>query len=258
MSEGTVHPCAPKATSKVVVSAVEFAPPFTFSAPSQPDFTLSGILMEQLAPETVEAKRRQHIKDVLRSDPSRHFTLLRQNKRDRYGRQAAFVSPSNQSTDQKWNQDAPSLQETLLEKGLGRLDTRSISPECADHLTAIEMKARLAKRGLWKHATYEVKNADALHLSAILSTYQIIYGKVLSVSRNPNGTSYLNFGRHWKSDFTITLNKKSLQAWESQYKFLDELVNAPIYVRGWIEEKGGPLIRVSEPNQMWIAADQTE
>nr|WP_321443131.1 hypothetical protein [uncultured Cohaesibacter sp.] len=132
-----------------------------------------------------------------------------------------------------------------------RIDVETLSPACAKRLLAKEQMARQAKRGVWKEPAYQTKTVTDLHLSAIVSTYQIFHGKVQAVTRNESGTSYLNFGPNWKTDFTVTLSEKSLATWEAENKSLDALKNAYIYVRGWVETRGGPLIRVRHPAQLW-------
>jgi hypothetical protein len=59
--------------------------------------------------------------------------------------------------------------------------------------------------------------------------FALVEGRVLSV-RESGATIYVNFGRRWTEDFTVT-----------------------ILVRGWIEERGGPWIEATRPEQIEFA-----
>ncbi|WP_172891458.1 thermonuclease family protein [Cohaesibacter sp. ES.047] len=212
-------------------------------------FILSGLLVETLIPPALEEKRMARILALLeQSDATLKLLADPSAKADRYGRLPVFVLRGEPSGEQ--SAAADTVQEHLIRAGLARVDPALLSSACARHLLTLEQRARDKHTGLWKEETYRAKDANHLHLSAIVSTYQLIKGTVRSVSRRPETTSYLNFGHYWKKDFTVTLSKKSLAAWERENKSLDELDKAHIYVRGWIEDRGGPLIRINHPWQL--------
>ncbi|WP_319532571.1 thermonuclease family protein [uncultured Cohaesibacter sp.] len=218
-------------------------------------FRLTGLVTEGLVTPALAVQKAATITGFLEHEQGTvQIFLSAEAKPDRYGRLAAFIaSPADHEAD---SNAIETLQDRLLEEGLARVDPEPLTPSCAQHLLAIESRARTTNRGLWKEDHYSVKDAKRLHLSAILSTYQLVTGTVRSVSRRPEKTSYLNFSRNWNEDFTVTLSKKSLASWEGMNKSLDELDQAPIYVRGWIEDRGGPLIRINHPQQLTITRDK--
>jgi hypothetical protein len=73
--------------------------------------------------------------------------------------------------------------------------------------------------------------------------------KVLSV-RESGATIYVNFGRRWSDDFTVTVQKRSFTAAGLELK---KLAGQHVRVRGTIEERGGPWIEAARPEQIEIA-----
>ena len=244
-SEAT--PCLQNKSSKIVQGEGRYAPPFTIHFAESHAIILSGLILEQFADPELQEMTRELIVAFL-GTRQLLLHLDKKAKSDRYGRHPAFVSRPRDEVSS--NNISALLQESLVAKGLARVDPSGLASQCARHLLDIERQARTSKAGLWNDPTYRVRDAGNLNLDETVSTYQIIHGSVLRVSRNPTRTSYLNFGRNWKTDFTISLSKKNLASWEAQNNSLDDLANVPIYVRGWIEDRGGPLIRVTHPQQL--------
>ena len=70
-----------------------------------------------------------------------------------------------------------------------------------------ENRARAAGLGLWADPYYVMRNAeDPAGILAIRGRFAVVEGKVLSV-RESGGTIYVNFGRRWSEDFTVTVLK---------------------------------------------------
>lgn len=241
----TIHPCLEKLPTTPLPEESRFNAPADITIPRSNTWLLDGILVEHLKPASLAQQKHAVITKALKSaHPTIHAS--KQAKPDRRGRRPAFILSTPEAIDQP-----PLLQERLAALGLARIDVDTMSNACAKRLLNAEQKARQAKLGLWKEAQYQPKPSNSLHLSAIVSTYQLVHGRVRTVSRKDHGTSYLNFGPDWKKDFTVTLSEKSLTRWEAENKSLDALKNAYIYVRGWVETRGGPLIRVHHPEQLW-------
>lgn len=202
-----------------------------------------GLLIEPLATLELNQKRQLTTADWFHQSQSHTFYEKPKSKADRYGRKALLPIMENNGKSQ-------SLQDRLIEDGLARVDVRDLSSACARHMLSIEKEARQFGLGLWAHETYQVQKATSLHLSDKVSTYQLVTGTILSISRNPKRISYLNFGNYWKEDFTVTLSARSLKFWEQQGHSLDELQGQTVYVRGWIENRDGALIRIKHPQQL--------
>ncbi len=226
-----------------------YVPPLSINGGEVGAFILLGLIADHLPDPDLRGKKERLIKHFL---ASRQVSALSPSneKADRYGRRAAFVTNGSGK--------APSLlQDQLVRQGLARVSLDGLDDACARHLLEQEQQAREKRLGLWKLPEYTVKNVNSLHLSAIVSTYQIVSGTVVSVHRRADSTSYLNFGKHWNKDFTVSLSKANLKSWEDSGKILDDLRNKPIYVRGWVEQRGGPLIRVTNALQLQDRAENT-
>jgi endonuclease YncB( thermonuclease family) len=149
-----------------------------------------------------------------------------------------------------------SAQKTLLSQGLAFLTTRPGDPGCRAELRAAERIGRAAKLGLWADPRYLPRAAEDLAgLSAERGRFTLVEGKVVSV-RESGGTIYVNFGRRWSEDFTVTISKRN------ERQFIDAglrpsgLSGRRVMVRGWIEERGGPWIEAAGPEQIEIIAEK--
>ena len=83
--------------------------------------------------------------------------------------------------------------------------------------------------------------------------FTVAEGKVLSV-RASGGTIYLNFGRRWSQALTVTILKRHERIFRPAGLQLKSLENRRIRVRGWIEERNGPRIEATSPEQIEMAA----
>jgi hypothetical protein len=57
--------------------------------------------------------------------------------------------------------------------------------------------------------------------------------------RESGATIYVNFGRRWSEDFTVTVLKRNESNFAAAGLDLKSLEGKRIRVRGWIEERGG-------------------
>ena len=86
-------------------------------------------------------------------------------------------------------------------------------------------------------------------LQAARGQFALVEGKVLSV-RESGATIYLNFGRRWTRDFTVTILKRHRREFAVAGIDPKGLEGRPIRVRGWIEQRGGPVIDAVAPEQI--------
>ena len=164
-------------------------------------------------------------------------------RKDRYGRLLAhvFLDPKGERT---WVQGA------LLSQGMARAYALPGAGECLSELLANERAAREGNIGLWSELPYRPIRADRTGLLlARRSTFQIVTGEVLAVSRTRN-TVYLNFGSDWHSDFSVRIPLNLAKAHPDWNAMLDDLKGKTIEVRGWIERSNGPLIEISQPGEL--------
>jgi endonuclease YncB( thermonuclease family) len=160
---------------------------------------------------------------------------------DRYGRLVAFAFAG----------EAPqSLQAALLEQGQARVSVRIGDKACAATLLTAERNARAASRGLWADPNFAPLQAENLpRLQAEMGHFALVEGKVLSV-RESGATIYVNFGRRWTRDFTVTILKRQQRTFTAAGLEPKRLEGRRIRVRGWLEQRGGPIVAAEAPEQI--------
>ncbi len=160
---------------------------------------------------------------------------------DRYGRNVAYGYADS---------DGPSLQEAMLAAGYARRAGRPVAQDCNAALTAAERNARLARRGLWAEAAFAPLQADQpATVTEARGRFALVEGTVLSV-RESRGVIYLNFGRRWTRDFTAIVLKRNQRLFAAAGMTLTALEGRRIRVRGFIEQRSGPIIEAATPDQI--------
>jgi len=165
---------------------------------------------------------------------------------DRYGRLTGYAYRTDAGGEVL-------LQSELLAAGFARLAARAGDRACAAELLSREKGARRAKLGLWASPYYE--SLDAEHPAEVLAQrgrFALVEGKVVSV-RESGPIIYVNFGRHWATDFTVTILKRNERSFLAAGLEPRKLAGRSVLVRGWVEERGGPQIEVSRPEQIELA-----
>jgi hypothetical protein len=74
---------------------------------------------------------------------------------------------------------------------------------------------------------------------------------VLSV-RTSGATTYVNFGRRWSDDFTATIAKRNERRLARDGLDAKRLERHTVRVRGFVEERGGPWIEITESGQIEV------
>ena len=162
---------------------------------------------------------------------------------DRYGRLPVQAFVPREGGDD-W------VQQQLLAAGLAQVGSRPGA--CAQALLSAEAPARRARLGLWSNSAYVVKaSGDLAGLSGRQGRFTVAEGKVLSV-RESGGTIYMNFGRDWSRNLTVTILRRNRPAFETAGIDLKKLEGAHVRVRGWLEERNGPRIEAVRPEQVEI------
>jgi endonuclease YncB( thermonuclease family) len=164
-------------------------------------------------------------------------------ERDRYGRVLAFAFLDDATQ---------SLQQILLEQGHARVSARIGDKTCADGLLSAEKAARAASRGIWADPNFAPLSAENLaRLEAVRGQFALVEGKVLSVHES-GATIYVNFGRRWTRDFTVIILKGVSRVFTAAGVEPKQLEGHRVRVRGWIEQRGGPVISAEAPEQIEI------
>jgi endonuclease YncB( thermonuclease family) len=163
---------------------------------------------------------------------------------DRYGRIVALVSIDGA---------ARSVQQDMLAQGHALVAAEIGERTCAPQLFAAEHSARSNSLGLWGIPYYVIQQAkDPAKVMAERGRFTLVEGKVLSV-RESGATIYVNFGRRWSEDFTVTILKRNARTFAAEGIEPRKLTGRQIRVRGVIEERGGPWIEATRPEQIELA-----
>jgi endonuclease YncB( thermonuclease family) len=164
---------------------------------------------------------------------------------DRYGRIVVHIFVIENDTE-RW------LQADLLARGHARASSRIGDVACAKQLLAQEDSARAAKLGLWAEPYYVISKAEEPdEVLRRRGRFALVEGKVLSV-RESGGTIYVNFGRRWSEDFTVTIAKRNERVFSAAGLEPKKLAGRTVRIRGWIEERGGPWVEASRPEQIEV------
>ena len=161
-------------------------------------------------------------------------------REDRHGRLLAHL---HRAGDRVW------VQGSLLRHGLARVYTFDDNRALAAELYAEERAARAERRGIWAHPFYRIRGVE--ELAPDLDTFQVIEGRVRR-SANVRGRVYLNFGRDWGTDFTVTIAADALRLFRDAKLDPLALEGRVIRVRGWLKSQGGPLIEATHPEPIEV------
>lgn len=175
---------------------------------------------------------------------------------DRYGRVVAFAETVRGMV-------RGSVEAQLLAAGYARVDGDVGNQACAAALLHAEAAARKTKIGLWANPYYDPLRADdPASIVAERGRFALVEGDVVSVHES-GATLYLNFGRRWSRDFTVTVRKRNERRFAAAGFDLKALAGRPLRVRGWIEARaasggGGafwraPWIEAAYPAQVQLA-----
>lgn len=165
---------------------------------------------------------------------------------DRHGR----------SLGQLFVQDEPELwvQGQLVADGFARVYSFPDNRSCIADLMLAEGRARLNRLGIWADPYYAVRRADRpSELAGRSGHYELVEGRVLA-AEEAGGRVYLNFGRTWKTDFTVVIDKPALGRFSRDGLDPLKLADALVRVRGWVDDHDGPRIEVTHPEQIEVLA----
>ncbi|MGI8524991.1 MAG: thermonuclease family protein [Pseudolabrys sp.] len=164
---------------------------------------------------------------------------------DRYGRLVALAFDGDQS-----------IQNAMLAGGFAQVSSQvyGLAGNCTRELLNLEQQARDNGRGMWSSADAgPLPAAQAQAIAARRGHFALVEGQVLSV-RESGSTIYLNFGRRYTRDFSVTILRRNQRVF-SAVLGIDpkQLEGRRIRVRGVIEQRGGPIMEASRPEQIELA-----
>ncbi len=160
---------------------------------------------------------------------------------DRHGR---LLAQAYRSDDGTW------LQGALLADGLARVESFADNAALVSEMLHLEAAARRSGKGLWADPRYAPRAADdARRLNGLLGAFHLIEGRVRAAA-DVRGTVYLNFGRDWRTDFTVRLKPAIRRRFVAAGVDPLTLEGRRIRVRGWLESHNGPMIEATHPEQV--------
>lgn len=154
---------------------------------------------------------------------------------DRYGRHPALIAAGGAL-----------IQEALAREGLAIAFAGGDPLPCFRRILAAEADARDAGRGFWPGAP--LPGADPYALAAQIGHFTIFEGTVLSVG-NRSTRTYLNFGQRWSEDVTVEIAAGDRKAFGGE-DGLAALAGETVRVRGFLEDKAGPMMALTSAMQL--------
>ena len=169
-------------------------------------------------------------------------------KKDRFGNRIVHAVTAEKNI---W------LQELLVAEGLAWAFSTETSRDLALPLLAFEEQARVAKKGFWGNPLFIVRKHNA-DIAKDINSFQIFEGEILNVVEKKIYI-FFNFGADWKTDFTVRLPLKNVEAFREEGKkgkiTFDKYKGAKVRVRGWVVDANGPMIELTHPEQ-WEIIEQ--
>lgn len=169
-------------------------------------------------------------------------------KPDRWGRFSARVGvvQSGAGEPVSW------LAGELVARGQAYVMPQDGATACHDALYGLEIAARAARRGLWAEPANGVWQADDPALARDgVGAWRIVSGRVLSVGVTQYN-HYLNFGRDWNSDFTVTVRTKDVERFAAAGRHPAGLEGRMVRVRGWLRAWNGAVIDMRWPGEIEV------
>lgn len=162
-------------------------------------------------------------------------------RNDRYGRMLAHLVTDRDGV-REWVQGA------MLELGMARAYVMPANRACHEALLARERLARDSHRGLWANAAYYIRTARKPdELVPLSDTYQLVHGTIVRARRS-RGWIYLDFAARGRSGFSARLSPDADALPPGVH--LETLRGRAVLMRGWIEHRTGPSIRIDAEGQL--------
>lgn len=199
---------------------------------------LAGIEpFDLLRPDLAEAEAALHARLSELAGAKALSVQLASGEPDRYGRLVALVAV-----------DGALVQEALAAEGLALAFAGGAPLACFDRILAAEEAARRAGRGFWAGVSLPRATPDALLQQ--VGHFVIFEGRVISVG-NRSARTYLNFGYTWSEDVTVEIEAADRDGFGGE-EALAALAGRKVRVRGFLEEKAGPMLALRSPMQLEV------
>ncbi len=158
-------------------------------------------------------------------------------RRDRHGRILAHLH----LPDGTWVQGA------LLASGMARVYTFADNRALSREMLGLEREARAKGRGIWSNDFYRILSPDDAERH--IDSFQLVEGRIEAVAV-VRGRAFLNFGRNWRTDFTVEIDPADLKAFRESGLDPKALEGRRVRARGWLKSRNGPAIQATHPEQI--------
>ena len=112
------------------------------------------------------------------------------------------------------------------------------------------LAARQAHRGPSTDPNFALLAADNLaRLALEKGHFALVEGDILSVHAS-GATIYLNFGPRWTKDFSVIILRRNQRKFAAAGIEPRRLQGRRVRVRGWIEQRRGPIIQADTPERV--------
>jgi micrococcal nuclease len=151
----------------------------------------------------------------------------------------------------------PSIAHALIGRGLAQVGARSDDPACGARLSSRARVAPTRTLGLRGEPDYAIMNGETGALPEPVAHLPVVAAKVTSVRGSGGmingGMTYIDFGGRRLQAPTVTILKR--REWSPAAAGLraDRLANLELRVRGYVEERSGPRIEATRPEEIEIA-----
>lgn len=191
------------------------------------------------------AKARQALERLTlqRQVELRYGGLKRAPASKRYAQESALAHLYAKTEGGRWVW----VQEGMLRQGLARVHSHKDNLARVPQLLRLEADARARKHGLWSDAQFAVREAEE---AAEARGFVLVEGVVRTVARAQDRL-YLNFGDAAGKDFAVVIEAEDAPAFAALEP--ESLRDQRVRVRGYVRNKGAPLMQADHPAQLELA-----
>lgn len=146
---------------------------------------------------------------------------------------------------------------TLVRDGYAHVYTFAENAVYAPELLAYEKQARESKRGLWALPRWQVREALRCCAHDDIGTFKLVEGRVVAavhVKNSSGGRTYLNFGKDWRTDFSVFVTDKDNRWFKKAgiVNIADYYRGKNVRIHGYLQPVNGVLVRVTHPAQIEV------
>ena len=212
--------------------------------PTSGEISLAGGQKIKLAGVHVPAGKLPELRNKILSPPAKYLISFAGKKPDRYDRRAAYLYQAGRPQGV-----TTLLQIDFLRQGQALARPEDDREKCNNLLFEAESTARKHGLGLWARRTDWMSSASDADLVEKTNQFHIVEGRIVSVGETSR-TIYLNFGRTWKTDFTVSVAKRDAKRFKGKIELFKSLSGQFVRVRGWMQLKDGGLIKLVHAGQI--------